>query len=216
MKVHALKSFFGYNEEDELEDETFIDKIKYKYWKIIPYDWRPHQLWYRLKCWAWYRYTTIKPRYLDHTWCDKTELILHINFEMLMRFVENEVLPGPVDWGSDKEHRDAYIEMMDLYNWYKGCMEHPDKYRSLLDLDFNELDDVLHKKIRDEEHKPFDWIPEKNKEGKVKWYIMESYIINEQKYRDYVRAMAKLESLHEQFLENQLIRLIKLRHWLWT
>lgn len=34
-------------------------------WKIIPYDYRLSEIAYRLECWAYHRYSTVKPRYLN-------------------------------------------------------------------------------------------------------------------------------------------------------
>lgn len=76
--------------------------------------------WYKLKCWVWRRHTTIKPRNLDHTWCDKTELIPHILFECLSEFIENECSPGIVDWDSDRPHREVRRKMQELYDWWNN------------------------------------------------------------------------------------------------
>jgi len=100
--------------------ETVWDKIQYAYWGIVPYDWRPGQVWYRVACRLWRRHTTYKPRYLPHTWCDKDHVIVHMNFEILSRFVEDELIPGPVDWDADEEHRQAKAKMMELYEWWKA------------------------------------------------------------------------------------------------
>lgn len=36
-------------------------------------------------------YTTIKPRYVDHNWRDKDSLLVHFSFELLLRYLEDEV-----------------------------------------------------------------------------------------------------------------------------
>ena len=79
--------------------------LKYAYWHTVPYDWRPGQIWCRLKCWAWKRYTTVKPRYLDHTWCDRCDLLPHMMFEILCDFVEKECSPGCVEWYGEHGHK---------------------------------------------------------------------------------------------------------------
>jgi hypothetical protein len=52
-------------------------------------------MWHYVKCRLWKRYTTVTPRSLPPTWCDRDHLILHANFEILMDFVENEL---PHSW----------------------------------------------------------------------------------------------------------------------
>ena len=116
-----------------------LEKIQDIYYSAVPFDYRPFQIWYRLKCWVWHRYTTVKPRTLKyHTWCDKDILLIHTMFEILSRFIEKECSPGIVDW----YHEDAYRiipgypydyeqikknlehsvlvrdEMQDLYDWW--------------------------------------------------------------------------------------------------
>lgn len=106
--------------------DSVIDKIKDAYWKIVPYDWRPGQIWYRFKCWAWHRYTTMKPRYLQHTWCDRCELLPHMMFEILDQFVKDECSPGVVEWYGEAGHKitvngeEKFVldEMKDLVAWW--------------------------------------------------------------------------------------------------
>lgn len=76
-------------------------------------------LWYRLKCWAWHRYSTVRPRTLPHTWCDRSHLLPHVMFEVLGRFLEEECgEDGIVDWDSDEQHRTAMAEMRELWRWW--------------------------------------------------------------------------------------------------
>jgi hypothetical protein len=107
-------------------NETWIDKIKEGYWSIVPYDWRPVEMWYRFKCWAWGRHTTIKPRYLGHVKYDRCTVLPHMMFEILCQFVEQECSPSPCEWygeygpkitinGKEKFVMD---EMKDLIAWW--------------------------------------------------------------------------------------------------
>ena len=50
---------------------------------------RLKDLYYKLRAY-WYRYTTIKSRYLPHTWRDKDEILEMTAFEILQRFIEDE------------------------------------------------------------------------------------------------------------------------------
>lgn len=115
--------------------ETTLDKIKYAYWKVVPYHLRPGQLWYQFKCWVWHRYSTVKPRHLGHTWVDRSELMPHTIFEILSDFIEKECGDDcHVQWYADEsdtetgwtphtvevagEQVNVRDEMQDLYDWW--------------------------------------------------------------------------------------------------
>lgn len=92
--------------------------VKYVYWSIIPFKWRPSNILYRVKCGLWHKYTTIKPRTLGHTYVDKSELIPHLIFECLCRFVENQI--DDVDWTWSLQQREARQTFMDAYEWWNN------------------------------------------------------------------------------------------------
>lgn len=77
---------------------TWWDAIKYRYWSIIPFDYRPGNLWYELRCFLFKRYCTIKPRWLGYTWMDRGDLMPYLMFEVLCQFIEHECSPGCVEW----------------------------------------------------------------------------------------------------------------------
>ena len=93
--------------------------------------WHPKELWYQTKCWLRRPYTTIKPRTLGHTWCDRDKLLAHMMFEILSQFIEKECSPGVVDWeGTDRRvdvvmpsghvvNRNVRVEMQKLYDWWQ-------------------------------------------------------------------------------------------------
>lgn len=120
-----MHKFFKMIAEEFEDAESFGEFILYMYYKALPYDWRPKNIWYKIKCFAWHRHTTIKPRQLDHTWCDKTELVPHMMFEMLSEFLEKECSPGHIDW-EGSNHRIQYgghsrnvnDVMWHLYHWW--------------------------------------------------------------------------------------------------
>lgn len=112
--------------EDEGEWEGLIPFIKHTYWKLVPYDWRPFTISYRLKCFFFKRYTTVKPRTLKyHTWCDRCTLLPHMMFEILTQFIEEECSPEIIDWEAS-DHRvivngesvNVRDEMQALYDWW--------------------------------------------------------------------------------------------------
>ena len=108
-------NYCGITFEDQ---KTIWDKIDDIYISIVPYEWRFRQVWYGLKCRFWHRYTTIKPRKLDHTWCDRSHLLPHMMFEILCQFVERELCLPHVNWESDERHSNAKKEMLALHKWW--------------------------------------------------------------------------------------------------
>lgn len=111
------------------ETDTIWTKI-YDFWlfKIyysIPHAYRPKEVWYKFKCWAWKRYTTVKPRKLDHTWIDRSHLVFHVVFEVLSDFVENELdrqsedHPTPVNLCSEyNDWNAAEKELREIHKWW--------------------------------------------------------------------------------------------------
>ncbi len=123
------------------------DRVRYFYWKTVPYDYRPIDgLWYRFKCWIWHRYTTVKPRYLDHTWRDRCVQLPHMMFEILSRFVEEECSLGNIEWYGEYGHKvvvdgtERYVrdELQDLYDWWHTFYqkEYPKRWDALWDETF--------------------------------------------------------------------------------
>lgn len=98
--------------------KTRTEKIKAKYWNLVPYDWRPGQIWYRFKCWAWYRYTTVKPRALPDTWMDRDTILEHMAFEILSQFIEKEKpdLHFDIQYSPNKLE---WSRLFALYIWWR-------------------------------------------------------------------------------------------------
>ncbi len=99
-----------------------------------------HSVWYKIKCWVWYRYTTIKPRYLGHTYCDSVDLMPHLMFELLSRFIEEEA--DNVVWYHEYatliDGKNIRDEMQELYDWWN--IVYIKEYDEIEDIIFNELD----------------------------------------------------------------------------
>ncbi len=104
----------GKNYEDVL---SIWYKIYRVYFRNMPYCLRPGNIWYALKCWAWHRYSTIKPRVLNHQYIDRSDLIPHLIFEVLCQFVEKEMYKNSTDWNFGK-WKNAEEKINELYNWY--------------------------------------------------------------------------------------------------
>lgn len=85
-------------------------------------------LWYKFICWAWYRYSTVRPEGLPHTWIDRDRLMVHCMFQLLCDFIEKEQKPDPDAWLAMKEsttedyRRERFEidkEQLALYKWWK-------------------------------------------------------------------------------------------------
>lgn len=182
------KSIYELNEDVQV---TWWDKICLFYWGMVPYDYRPGQIWYRFKCWLWKRYSTIKPRYLPHTWCDRVELLPHMMFEVLSQFIEKECSPGMVDWQKsghsvivDGKEVNVRDEMQDLYDWWHQIYnkEYPERMKQI---------------YAESEHE--EWPPNKP--------ITEDF---------WTRRASRLETKMENELMTRMIRLCKVQPYMWT
>jgi len=139
-----LNHTFKQSIAQSMHARTWGEVMRRVYHRIIPHDWRPSEIWYRLKCWGWKRYTTVKPRSLDHRWCDRSQLLPLTMFEILAQFVEKELggedlSKSVVNWGENlpREEWDVKFpghphritvngeeklvihEILDLYRWFK-------------------------------------------------------------------------------------------------
>ena len=144
---------------------------------MIPYNWRPSTLWYKFSCWAWYRHTTKKPRYLPHTFVDKTTLVPHMMFELLSEFLEKECSPGIVDWthcthSVGERTFNVLEEMQELNEWWHEVYhkQYPLRVENLWgDYDFthndavidkiNRLEDIMEQELYARLHRLVDIIP---------------------------------------------------------
>ena len=154
--------------------------------------------WYKFICWLWYWHTTIKPRYVDHTYHDTTSLMPHMMFELLSRFIEEEA--DDAVWYHEyatlingKNIRD---EMQELYDWWHKEFK---EYDEIEDIIFNEL----------EKHSPLSIFGD---------YFNPKYRTNEDKiiYECLLTALNKLEIIRENDIKIKMIRLVKITEHLWT
>ena len=192
--------------------DTWIDKIKHYYWHRWPYDWRPMQAWYRLKCFVWHRYTTVRSRYHGHTWTDKTELMPHAMFELLSRFVEQECSPGHVEWYGVWGHkvtvdgREKYVrdEMQELYDWW----------HTVWNKEVAEVDDMLWAEAG--KHSPIStWVDLEDSEH-VEWKPTYATDEDGEIYKRCIGGVNKLERMMNTELEARLHRLVNIIPYLWT
>jgi hypothetical protein len=181
----------------------FIIMFKELYWKLVPYDWRPGQIIYALKCYLWKRYTTYKPRYLNHQWHDKDTILEHMMMEILSQFIEKECSPGDVEWygdwvgnkgiydGVERYHMDV---MKEIYKWW----------HEVYNGTYPEDSERIWSGYKSEEN--FEAV-----EGGG--YLLKPPSERNRKIMDQVR---ELEDKIEKQLDDYLITLLKLRRYMWT
>ena len=208
----------------KFENESWWEKIQSYYWQTLPYNWRPGQIWYRLKCFCWHRYTTYKPRTLGHTWCDRTELLPHMIFEILARFLDKECSPGHIEWYGEHGHK--VIPGVNYNAYTEEDRNHPDSVYVLdymkelrswfYDTYLNNYDDYLdewyefHKR-----HCIIEMVDSDTKHCK-KMDFQYDTPENKEKDSELLQRSNDREVWWNQQLEEKMTEVIKLRAFMWT
>jgi len=192
--------------------EDFFKSLK----RLCRSKWHPSNLWYRFKCWAWKRYTTIKPRNLDHTWCDRCELLPHMMFEILGEFIEKECSPGHVEWYGEHGHKievdgeEVYVmdEMKALWEWFT------EKYMKA----YPEAEEMIYDRIRaiDEQHLKAHFVPYGDSDDLVEWDPQ----YDDASKKEFVSKLYSECSEREQLVEEEkaemMHRLVNIHRYMWT
>lgn len=182
---------------------NLIERVQEFYWSLIPYESRPFHLWYRFKCFVWHRYTTVKPRYLGHVYCDTRELLVHTSFELLIRFYEEEF--DQVKWYGDFAPKvgDRYVADIIKYliDWYENDWVPYYNY---------EFQSLLH----DEQPEPVSWF--KTKDGRTLLSPVFKSKEDEEKSNQIHKAIRGYEESMERQAEENLKLLAEIRPYLWT
>lgn len=167
---------------------------------------RPHLLlrdiWWKIR----YRTTDrnhMVPTGLKPGYWDSDSLMLHAAFSLLVRYVEIEKPFDHFDWDRDDEHRRLGREIRQLYHWWTELRANRR----------DPLDD-----LSDEERpKPMEgW--KRHLEGGTYWddtcnqWQAETY----PRYNRLLKESADLEMSWDQEDEDMLVRLVKIRRFLWT
>jgi len=174
--------------------------------------WHPKELWYKFKCWSWYRYTTIKPRSLNyHTWCDRGPLMAHMMFEILSQFIEKECSPGRVEWDYGREiivdGKKKYVrdEMQELYDWWH--QQYLKRYVK--------LEKQFHRAHR--EHSAAHQLSEFREEGDIfYWEPLYDTPENTARGEALLMRLNYLERAVENALNRRLPRILAIRDYMWT
>lgn len=200
--------------------KKYLSKIREFYWSKVSYNWRPRTLWYRFKCLVWHRYTTIKCRYLSHTWHDRSEVLPHTMFEILSRFVEKECPTSCTEWygewgpkvqvnGEEKYVRD---EMQHIYDWWHAAQT---EYSEVTDLLFDEAKKHLPLKSC----VPVNHNDEEVDEDEAAYFLYDPTYKSEEDEMIYNKCMSgvtKIEQIYEAKINEMCHRLINIREHLWT
>ena len=167
--------------------------------------WRPF---YWLRCHTFTKYHMIDCRndYYDTTpykwgWYDRCAILLLANFNILAELMEKEHPGKFIVWSADPHQAHAWSEMSELYHWWK--VERKQEQQA--------LSDIL---AADEDKDWDDWFePIPREDGKEKYWAMRP--ISDARREMYDRYNVEETRLNQKD-EDQLIRLIKIRMFLWT
>jgi len=88
---------------------------------------------------------TLEISTLEDEYCDQRALIAHAAFQCLVDFIELEHAENRIIWDDDESHKEAWKEIIDLYNWWKlnnTREEFEDVYYEELQTNLHRLIDV--------------------------------------------------------------------------
>lgn len=92
------------------------------YKTYLPVQWRIRDAywWVMHRIHPKHRYHVIKPKTLQPGYCDERELLLHASFGILCDFVERELDQDTciVNWEADEHHLNAWKEMNAIRDWW--------------------------------------------------------------------------------------------------
>jgi hypothetical protein len=158
----------------------------------------------------WNRFHVLKLEYLNPGYHDADEILIHAMFQSLCNFIEKEKPDEIVDWNSDPEHKHAWEEMQEMYNWWKE-RKNREKHNPLLgpdvkspDFKFTPTDEKIINPInqKEESTSTMEFVHD-SKEAEERW---EKACIDFDKWE---------EKCNKEDEEN-MIRLIKIRSFMWT
>ncbi len=191
--------------------DNWWDKVMDVY-RLIPYDYRLGPMWQRVKDLCWNRYSTVKPRTLDHSWCDRRELLLHMSMEILGQFIEKECSPGHVIWygegGSKIGDKFAMDEMKEIWDWWNIA------YQKHYPESTNQIWELITRcgAVCEDWRTPLDK-PHPNMRTMVFHFETDE---QEAKYRALTEQARELEQTIEDQSDEMLQRLAAVRQYMWT
>jgi hypothetical protein len=143
----------------------------------------------------------LKPGYHD-----VTERMVHANFCLLAEYVEKEKPFEHIDWDSDPEHQNAAAEMKALYKWWKEVYP------------FYEQNDPINAESVKAPRRKFEscCVDEDGDPRYYTWEVVEEDKHLEKDFSDACKASRDYEAKQEAEIEANLIRLAKIRPYLWS
>lgn len=161
--------------------------------KTPPFSWI-----YDFKWWFKYnfieQYHIVKMPTLSKSYHDIDYRIVHANFSLLCEYVEKEM--NRVCWDSDDEHKWVYKEIMDLYSYWKNFYPNIEKNNPIHKVEAPAITYVPH----------------------GEYFIMKNCGSEEEvkKWEEACKLSHEYELLMNKIEEDNLMRLIKIRNYLWS
>lgn len=75
--------------------------------------------WWYLRGIVWDQFNFVKIKTLPPTWCDRDQVMLHANMQILVDFIEGEEPFRIIDWTHTRRHKAARDKMAKVYYWWK-------------------------------------------------------------------------------------------------
>lgn len=157
--------------------------------------------WYWLKCYLWRKHNHVRIRTLPVTWSDRTEILPHAMFQVLSDFMEKEKPGERIDWSWNEEHAHVWKEMNELYEWWHNTYLPFDPWKAA------PIPEDVEPNVRIKEMEDGRRLTEV-----LSWGSQEhetAYKLAWEKHREAEEDM-------ERQLEENSIRLIRIRRYLWT
>lgn len=172
-----------------------------KLWGLKPFYW--------LRCHLWTRYHIVDCRNDSYDitgyswgWVDRDHLLLLANFNILADFIEKEHPSEIIDWKSDDNNVHVWAEMMDIYNWWRTGRK----------LEWEAATAILNEIPKNFYENMFETDEEKLNDGEVYYRLKPTPPEISEVYARYNEVEKKLVQKDE----DNLIRLIKIRSYMWT
>lgn len=168
---------------------------------------KPHLLWHDF--WWWFlhrtfkRFNKIEISSLEPGYYDVDYRLLHASFQLLKDFVEKEKPFEIINWDGDSEHSHAASEIRTLYHWW--TVEYPARKTCTEQLKDDERPNGLE-----------NW--SRTSDGNL-CYGAKERALDDMIYPKYHAALEldhEIKARWEHEEEENLIRLAKIRRYLWT
>jgi len=170
-----------------IDIKKFMNNYKWRYLK-------PSVLWRRFKTY-FHPYNVVHIKTLPRQWSDRDTIMLHAMFQILIDYVEKEEPFELINWESDSEHSASAKDIKYLYDWWKK------------NHDYDPWNDPVLVKEYDELEAKYGEFASIKEDGEV--------IFNEA-FRENSKKFHQREIEWEREVEENLIKLIKIRGYLWT